>query len=328
MQKNYQTSPKFVHNLWTTNEDGEHYLRFTGGLYEVEQGDAQDFYKIRGYCTGHNTIADIAKKTNVPVQRIEEMVTSLSDIGMLRNEKKPHNEDILEKTIQACEMWAEQVEETHLFNKFLYGDTHRNVLTGFFIETWHYIKAFPDIINVAIKSTDNPELQSVLMTYKLQETGHESFILETLIKLGIKQEEVENAIPLVSTLNLINMMKALFITHPSTVFLIAKVIESHDFDEAEVKNAIQDINSHYDLQPGTLEPFFKHSQIDYELGHSRLLDDHLHLVTLANMEETSFILNALHDIKHAIDLQCLEIEEYYSKEGNYIPRQRVDYFGI
>ncbi|CRH31836.1 hypothetical protein WDV93_19825 [Pantoea ananatis] len=87
MQKNYQTSPKFVHNLWTTNEDGEHYLRFTGGLYEVEQGDAQDFYKIRGYCTGHNTIADIAKKTNVPVQRIEEMVTSLSDIGMLRNEK-------------------------------------------------------------------------------------------------------------------------------------------------------------------------------------------------------------------------------------------------
>ncbi|WP_288431176.1 hypothetical protein [uncultured Pantoea sp.] len=45
MQKNYQTTPKFVHNLWTTNEDGEHYLRFSGGLYEVEQGDAQDFLK-------------------------------------------------------------------------------------------------------------------------------------------------------------------------------------------------------------------------------------------------------------------------------------------
>ncbi|WP_346825707.1 iron-containing redox enzyme family protein [Serratia inhibens] len=328
MDKNYQTTPKFVHNLWTTNEDDEYYLRFTAGLYEVEKEDARDFYKIRSYCTGHNTVAEISNKTNLPVQRIEEMVASLNEIGMVRNEIKPANEDLLNKTMQACEMWAEQVEETHLFNKFLYGDTNRNVLIGFFLETYHYIKAFPSIINAALDNTNNPELQKILTEYKQQETGHESFILSTLLKLGMKQAEVENSVPLVSTLNLISMISDLFRMHPSTVFLIAKVIESHDFDQAEVTNAIQDITRHYELAPGTLEPFFQHSQIDYELGHSQLLDKHSHLVSLADIEETSFILNAIHDIKHAIDLQCLEIEEYYSKEGNYIPRQRVDYFGI
>lgn len=328
MDKNYQTSPKFVHNLWTTNEDDEYYLRFTAGLYEVEKEDARDFYKIRSYCTGHNTVAEISSKTDIPIQRIEEMVASLNEIGMVRNETKSANEDFLGKAIQACEMWAEQVEENHLFNKFLYGDTNRNVLIGFFMETYHYIKAFPSIINAAIDNTDNPELKMVLTEYKQQETGHESFILSTLLKLGMKQAEVESSVPLVSTLNLISMISALFRTHPSTVFLIAKVIESHDFDQAEVTKAIEDITQHYDLEPGTLEPFFQHSQIDYELGHSRLLDEHSHLVSLGDLEKTSFILNAIHDIKHAIDLQCLEIEEYYSKEGNYIPRQRVDYFGI
>ena len=328
MNKNYQAFPKFVHNLWTTNEDNEHYLRFAAGLYEVEKEDAQDFYKIRAYCTGHHTVDEIAHKTDVPARRIQDMVASLHEIGMVRIEEQPADDALLDKTIQACEMWAEQVEETHLFNKFLYGDTHKNVLIGFFIETWHYIKAFPDIINTAIDNTDNPQLKKVLICYKQQETGHESFILSTLLKLGMKQAEVESAVPLVSTLNVIHMMSELFRRHPGTVFLIAKIIESHDFDQAEVTNAIEEITRHYDLVPGTLEPFFQHSQTDYELGHSRLLDEHRHLVSPGDIEQTSFILNAIHDIKHAIDLQCLEIEEYYSKTGNYIPRQRVDYFGI
>ncbi|MDE9445080.1 hypothetical protein [Xenorhabdus bovienii] len=146
--------------------------------------------------------------------------------------------------------------------------------------------------------------------------------------MGMRKEEVETSIPLVSTSNIINMMKALFVKYPESIFLVAKVIESHDYDENEVKIAIDNINETYNLKQGTLEPFFEHSKIDYEFGHSQLLEKAKSLINFNDVDKVSYVLNAIHDIKHAIDLQCLEIEEYYTKQGNYIPRQRVEYFGV
>ncbi|MCG3471104.1 iron-containing redox enzyme family protein [Xenorhabdus bovienii] len=326
--KNYLEKPKFIHNLWTQNEDDEYYLRFTKGLYEVDSNDARDFITIRGYCTGHNTITDIHEKTGMPKDRIVDIISSLHEIGMLRNEEIVSEENFFDKIIIACEMWAEQIEETHLFNKFLYGDVSYNVLLGFMLENYHYIKLFPETISSAIKSTTNESVKNILEEYQLQETGHEIFMLRCLLKMGMRKEEVETSIPLVSTSNIINMMQNLFGQYPESVFLVAKVIESHDYDENEVKIAIDNINETYNLTQGTLEPFFEHSKIDYELGHSQLLEKAKSLINFNDVDEVSYVLNAIHDIKHAIDLQCLEIEEYYTKQGNYIPRQRVDYFGV
>ncbi|CDH21773.1 hypothetical protein XBKQ1_760001 [Xenorhabdus bovienii str. kraussei Quebec] len=41
------------------------------------------------------------------------------------------------------------------------------------------------------------------------------------------------------------MMKALFGKYPESVFLVAKIIESHDYDENGVKIAIDNINETY-----------------------------------------------------------------------------------
>lgn len=49
---------------------------------------------------------------------------------------------------------------------------------------------------------------------------------------------------------------------------------------------------------------------------------------MCDRKDISDILNMIHDIKHAFDLQKLEIIEYYSHVGNYFPRQKVDYFGV
>ncbi|MDC9613240.1 iron-containing redox enzyme family protein [Xenorhabdus khoisanae] len=326
--KDYLETPKFVHNLWTKNEDNEYFLRFIKGLYKVDPDDAKDFLKIRRYCTGHNTITELHEKTGISKSRIMEIVSSLNEIEMLRNENIISQENFIDKIIIACDMWAEQIEETHLFNKFLYGDVSYNVLLGFMLENYHYIKLFPQTITLAIENTRDERTKNALEEYQKQEIGHEVFMLRCLLKMGLKKDEVETSIPLVSTSNIINMMNDLFSKYPESVFLVAKVIESHDYDEDEVSIAIDKINQNYRLDQGTLEPFFEHSKIDYELGHSQILEKNKPLIRFDNIDCISYILNAIHDIKHAIDLQCLEIEDYYTKQGNYIPRQRVDYFGI
>lgn len=77
-----------------------------------------------------------------------------------------------------------------------------------------------------------------------------------------------------------------------------------------------------------LYPFFEHVKIDSHLGHSRLLEDNVKFLDDINVNNLHIIINKLHDIKHAFDLQKIEIENYYGKVGNYLPRQFVDFFAI
>ena len=75
-----------------------------------------------------------------------------------------------------------------------------------------------------------------------------------------------------------------------------------------------------------LRAFYSQSLLYYLIIF--ILDNNKHLISFANKNDVSDILNRIHDIKHAFDLQKLEIKDYYSHEGNYFPRQKVDFFGV
>ena len=77
-----------------------------------------------------------------------------------------------------------------------------------------------------------------------------------------------------------------------------------------------------------LNPFFDHVEIDSKLGHHQLLQNNINLLEEINPLHLHDVVNKLHDIKHAFDLQKLEIKDYYDKTGNYLPRQYVDFFAI
>jgi hypothetical protein len=68
--------------------------------------------------------------------------------------------------------------------------------------------------------------------------------------------------------------------------------------------------------------------IDEGLGHTSRVERNQHLITVGSEAALHRLVNRLHDIKHAFDLQKLEIVHYYSNVGNYVPRQFVDYFAI
>ncbi|WP_186645482.1 iron-containing redox enzyme family protein [Fluviispira vulneris] len=334
MEKKYIIRPKFIHNLWTTYESKKDfsYLTFIDNDYEVPIKKADEFLKFRGACTGHNSIDIISKRTGVDKNKIIEIVKEFDGIGMIRPNEIPmdtfSDEQVYNKFYAACNLWTEQLDDTSLFTLILEGKQTLQTFHGFLLETYHYIKIFPEIINSACKATEDQELKEILYKYYKQELGHEEFILRSLLELGFTRAEVETSVPLVSTQNILGLMKNLFTEYPFSVFLVARMIEAEGFDDKAAQNTNEKIAKIFDIPPHVLKTFFEHNKIDYELGHHKLLDDHKRFVHLNNKEDAHFILNAMHDIKHAFDLQKLEIINYYNILGNYIPRQKVDFFGV
>jgi hypothetical protein len=90
-QKDFKIFPKFRHNLLTKYKENPEitYLTFSKGTYEVTTRDANKFIKIRSFCTGHNNLSDIAKKSKIPQSNIKSIIDSFIEIDMLHQPFKP-----------------------------------------------------------------------------------------------------------------------------------------------------------------------------------------------------------------------------------------------
>jgi thiaminase len=330
LQKKYFKKPKLIHNLWTSYDNNTYYPTCSKGTYEVPKLDAEKFINIRPYCTGMNDIQKISNYSGIDEKEIEKMLASLDRIGLIREEEysEESKEVINKKLYDACILWASQLEHSNIFNLLVNGDLPVKVLKGVLLENYHYIKDFPEVIKLAHLNETDGHLKALFYEYYEQEIGHEKFVLTSLKKLGLTENEVEYSIPLVSTQNIINLMSSLVSQYPIAILFISKIIEVDEYDEKAVDNFKLKISDKYKIPYKSLDAFFKHGEIDFKLGHSKLLDNNIEHINLKDEKTAGYILNALHDIKHAFDLQKLEMLDYYQTKGNYFPRQKVDFFGV
>lgn len=325
--------PKFRHNLLTgyADEPEVTYLTVSHGKFSVPRHEADEFLKIRGFCTGHASVEEIARKGGVPVARAQEIINSLIEGDVLRRPWRPFDaispQEIQSSLLDAARIWSEQLRETHIAADVFQGEVSREVAIGWLIETYHYIRDFPAALEVAAHAATG-ELKGVLQTYAAQEKGHESFVEQSLSRLGLQPDELHQCVPLVSTRLIDLLMRELFSATPCAALLVAAVVEADDFLPDELAALQRAFSSHYHAPPDALAAFFQHSQIDADLGHSQLAAKHAHLLTFQSEAELNQTVNRLHDLKHAFDAQKLEIKDYYSRVGNYFPRQPVDFFSI
>jgi len=332
-KSDFNKYPKFRHNLWTSYESSPEttYLIMSNSAFEVPTEEANLFLKIRSFCTGHNTIEDISIKSAIPLNKILSMINSMKEIDAFHLPYSPL--DTISKNqqqntlISATNLWAEQLEDTHISHEIFSGKTSKNVVIGWLLETYHYVKTFPEALEIAAKNASSG-LKDLLTSYAKQEKGHEKFILESLMRAGITRLEVESSIPLISTRTIDFLLKELFTIEPCSVLLVAGIIEADDYNEHSALEIAKMLNKTHQFPIDMLEPFFEHVKIDFKYGHHKLLENNLAYLQEIKSENLNDVVNKLHDIKHAFDVQRLEIFDYYNKVGNYLPRQYVDFFAI
>jgi hypothetical protein len=337
--KDFRRYPKFRHNLWV-QEEGASTARLTvsHAKFDVPADEANEFLRMRSHCTGHHTVDEIAAMSGLPAERVRAVVDSLADAGVLHLDVAPMDavdDAALRATLlAACRIWSEQLANSGFVAEVLRqpDEPERRTITrravlGWLLETYHYVRAFPAAVEHAAAHATG-RLRDLLEEYAKQERGHERFVEDSLVRCGVRREEVQKSIPLVSTRAIDLMMRELFAFEPSAVLLVAAVIEQPSFEDEAGKLLEEHLVRLYGLPAGFLGPFLDHVRLDAGLGHARLLEDHVDLVSFADRERTHHVVNAIHDLKHAFDLQDVEIKKYYSEEGNYFPRQFVDFFAI
>ena len=326
--------PKLRENVWHIDPQQETAVLITSRqTFAVPTDRALQFLRMRSYCTGWHSIDGIADKSGFSSRDVSSMLDSLAPAGIVytdsdRRDTFSRDEEVCDVLVRACRIWSTELQLSYIGNEFGAGRLPKPVLIGWLLEMYHYIRDFPFEIEHGARHATG-RLKALLTTYAAQETGHENFVLQSLVNLGMSVSEVETSIPLLSTRLIGFLMRELFELAPSAALLVAAVIEAQGFAEKEIDSFKASLAEHYGIDLHALDPYFEHQKIDVGMGHAALLADNIDLVQIEDRHTLDQVVNKIHDLKHAFDLQGLEIKAYFTTlNGKYFPRQRVDFQAI
>jgi hypothetical protein len=326
--------PRLRENIWQiVPSESAAYVETLDSLFEVPTEQALSFMNIRTHCTGHNSIEEIALRSRVPAESVRASIYSLFNAGLLvppqqMTADRLSAETAREKLKQVGEIWGRELTRHFVANELLDDGLSKDVLVGWLLEMYHYVKDFPEIIAYGgTKATGR--LAELYKRYAAEESGHEEFVVKTLINLGLTRAEIEASNPLVSTRLIGFLMRELFEFEPATVLLVASIIEAHETPEDQLDAFQRQLERKYDLRHGDMAPYFQHQLIDVALGHCKLLEDNLELFAVRDVAALDLIVDKMHDLKHAFELQSSEIKSYYGNlSGMYFPRQPITFAAL
>ena len=326
--------PRLRENVWHVQPDAaESFLITTDGSFQVPTDEVLTFLRVRSHCTGFNSLDEIAAKSAVPLEKIKSILTALQEIDLVippdQAGAPPPSVDLArDKAIKICKIWAEELKQSYIANQLAGSALPKTVLVGWLIEMYHYIKDFSYAIEHGARVATGP-LRTLLERYAREERGHEEFVTSTLTNIGLSRAEVERSSPLPSTRLIGFIMREMFALEPASTLMMAALVESQEFDAGGVADFEKVLEEQYQLPAGAMAPYFKHQQIDTDLGHSRLLEDNIQLFSVTDPEKLDAIVNKLHDLKHSFDLQGTEIKSYYNDmQGRYLPRQPIGFHAL
>ncbi len=320
--------PKLRENVWHIYPDQNSATLLTStSTYSVPARPALEFLKMRSYCTGYNSVDTIARRSGLSLGDVDDLLRSLQPAGIVYTPSaQPAEipvETVRESFSRLAALWADELRLSYIGNEFTYNRLSRNVLLGWLLEMYHYIKDFPDAIQQGVAYASG-ELRDVLAVYADQERGHEVFVLRTLVNLGVSREEVETSIPLLSTRLIGLLMRELFQLAPWTTLVVAAIVEAQEFAADQIDAFKRRMQELYGIEFSAFDPYFQHQEIDVSMGHAELLSNHRDLIDLTDRATLDDTVNKIHDLKHAFDLQGQEVKSYYSAlDGRYFPRQPV-----
>jgi hypothetical protein len=286
--------------------------------FEVSTGAALRFLRLRSWCTGLNSLSQVAEKSGLAMDETEALLRWLEPAGVVRwsaGDAAP--EDPCEILARACSLWNDEHRIASLGSALASGAVTEPVMRGWLLERYHLAADFPAAVEHGARRADGG-LRGLLLDVAAQERGREKPVWQALEGLGVSKTELACSIPLLSTRLVGFLLRELFELEPWSVLMVLAVTEPR-----------ASAGDPGDAAEGPLAPYLHDLEAHASLGHAGLLEAHGELITVDDTHRVDAVVNKVHDLMHAFDLQGQEVTSYYaSLDGKYFPRQAVNLASI
>lgn len=325
--------PRLRHCTFVKRDDDSMYMIVGQDYFDLTQefGPVEKFLEVKSYFDGRHSVREISELTGVTYDDIKGIVDTFAELGLMRQEEPVDLipvDSFLRRVEDSCVMWKRQIGFHRLYRQLFEGAASKRVFIGVFQETYHYVKAAPRHISVAIAHCKDDYWERLLTEYFNDECDHSELILRTLENLGVQRDRAVSAHPIIGTMSLINMLCEIGRSSTLAYLACTRLFEASREDANDAEEAWKEIAGKYGVEAKAIEPFINHMMGDVISDHGSLLARALKNEKYIDAKEAHYAVNCLHDLKHSYDQFHDQVIQYYSDISNYVPRLKVDYFSL
>lgn len=326
--------PRLRHCTFVSRDSTDSILMVVGRKYFELQGlvgTTEKLMELKRYLDGRHSIHEISILTGVPEGDVQSVVDGFDNAGLLRNvvptESVP-SDVFANKIAETCQMWGRQIGYHALFKNLETGAARREVFIGLLIETYHYVSSASRHVSTAIAYSKSPLWSGLLTEYLKDEYNHGHLFARVLTNLGLANEWIATAHPIIGTQSLISLLSDIARRNTLGYIACTSLFEARAEEASSAAASLETLAKTYGFSPEDVRPAIQHMEADVRLQHVSMLKQAFPEVEQIQASLVHEVVNDLHDLKHAFDQYHDQIWQYYSEISNYIPRLKVDYFSL
>ena len=154
----------------------------------------------------------------------------------------------------AFPVWNQRLFSHALWTRLTSGRASRNLIAGWVLETWHFIRATSVRLPLAIAFCPTLRQRSILTKHFREEFDHDKFFVQSLNALRINVSELGTTEPLPGTKAVIDWMRAAAKGDQLAYAACSGLLESTGSNPIEAQRFYDTLQKHYSHAPGFIEP--------------------------------------------------------------------------
>jgi hypothetical protein len=260
-----------------------------GDTYRITGIDPAVALRFLSCCNGSRSIADICKRTSIPLDIAGAIIDTCRDTELLYVDLPPlahiPADEFLEILRRRYAIWNTELFSQPLWRFLPWGKAKPSLVDGWLLESYHFIRGAAARLAYAASLSHDERVTPYFLDHHLEEYDHFRFFEDALRRRNVT---FENSVPLPSTEAIINFARMAARRGPLHYMACSGLLESSGSDTARAVEFYRMIATHYDAaRSGFTEPLLAHVLLDQEYQHgsicSRILGNFDHIETrLAN----------------------------------------------
>jgi pyrroloquinoline quinone (PQQ) biosynthesis protein C len=303
-------------------------LRLSDRVVELGEREFGWYQTVADWLPTVRGVADLSRELGIDEAKVPKLVDTLEKSGLLyRLDEAPKTMTGLEfhaRFSSVLNSWLTEAFAHPFWERMMSGKGSARLFTGWLIELYHYTKNANRHMPLSAAHAHDKPIKQLRAKHYAEEWNHFHYFMKSLKALGYKEAEIAESVPLPMTLALSNFMRQAARQDTLAYSICSAVLEGTTTDRSTYNPYYEKSGELYGIPREAITPIYAHLDLDVKYQHSDLFRDILQHVPEMSAERVSTVLDYGHQLVEHIWMWTDNIEQYYQRETNPMPRRPFD----
>jgi pyrroloquinoline quinone (PQQ) biosynthesis protein C len=304
-------------------------LRLRDRVIELGARERTQYDAVARWIPSNRSRAELAAELGVDDAGLARLFAALERAGLIYSlaaapaalSGETFHREVFAKALPS---WLAEAFSHPFWERMTGGGGSARLFAGWMIELYHYTRNANRHMPLSCAHAREKPVKLLRAKHYAEEWNHYHYFMKSLKALGFSDEAVRESVPLPMTLALSNFMRQAAREDVLAYSICSAVLENTTTDRSTYNPYYEKCALLYNIPRSAIQPIYAHLDLDVQYQHSDLFLEILKTIPELSAVRAARVLDYGHQLVEHIWLWTDNIEKYYERESNPMPRRPFD----